>query len=738
MLQIAILCGGPSRERGISLNSARSFLDHTSDLEIELTVLYVNLQGHYYRLTHGQLYSNTPSDFDFKLAGAPLSEPVLIELLQSVDLVFPLIHGPYGEDGTLQSFLEMRGIPHVGSGSVVCQTLFNKAKAHAFFAAHGFAALPYQVIRSLEDPLPSFPRAVIKPTLSGSSLGVHYVDSPEAASKAIAHLWDEGFRELLIEPYCQDAEFTVCVLETPRSTAQALIPVEIDIGAALILDYRKKYLPADETRYYCPPRFSSEAIREIQREAERLFVTAGLRDFVRVDGWLSPEGIVRFSDLNPISGMEQNSFLFQQAARIGISHGELIDYILRNALRRHGIQKTLQRRPRPSASRPIHILMGGKTSERQVALMSGTNVWLKLLQEESCTPFLLDPDHNVWQLPYAFALHHTVEEIRDHCQQAEEKTLQVTPLANAIRKNLGLAPFTQELPVKMDLPTFLAQAKQSSAFVFLGLHGGIGEDGTLQEALETLQIPFNGSGSKASRLCMDKHQTALRIAALQDPFILAMPQISFRIHEAEEAWSIAAKQFQTTDLLIKPQCDGCSTGVARLQSFKEFLHYIDCVRKEIRYGTIEMPDSLLCHQKVSGWLEMTLGVLESQDNYTALNPSITVAESHVLSLEEKFQGGTGMNITPPPEELLSLSARTQVQQSACRIAQALGIQGYARLDLFVECATGRVRVIEANSLPALTPSTVLYHQALSLSPPLSPRQLLKLLLSNLGNNSKKS
>src|SRR6185437_15842759 len=100
MLKIAIICGGPSKERGISLNSARSVLDHTSELGIELIVLYINPKGQYYQITPAQLYSNTPSDFDFKLANnsVHLNEASLIKLLQSVDLVFPLVHGIYGED----------------------------------------------------------------------------------------------------------------------------------------------------------------------------------------------------------------------------------------------------------------------------------------------------------------------------------------------------------------------------------------------------------------------------------------------------------------------------------------------------------------------------------------------------------------------------------------------------------------------------------------------------------------
>src|SRR5579883_852394 len=111
------MCGGPSAERGISLNSARSLLDHLSGDGIEIVPVYVDPELRFHRLSPAQLYSNTPSDFDFKLhsAAAPLDEAGLIALLRGADLVFPCIHGAYGEDGTLQGFLEAHGIPFVGS-----------------------------------------------------------------------------------------------------------------------------------------------------------------------------------------------------------------------------------------------------------------------------------------------------------------------------------------------------------------------------------------------------------------------------------------------------------------------------------------------------------------------------------------------------------------------------------------------------------------------------------------------
>ena len=769
MLHIAILCGGPSGERGISLNSARAFLDHAAPLCVELHILYVHPNLAHYRLTPGQLYSNTPADFDFQLAqeGHPLSKEELLALFRKVDLVFPLIHGAFGEGGEFQEFCEKHGIAYVGSPSIVCKKLFHKHKARTHFAEANFATLPGLFIEKKESSLAiesfwnshALSRAVVKPALSGSSLGVLSVSSMIAAKAAVKTLWDQGFSELLLEPYSQDTEFTICILENLRGDTVALVPSEIDIGPreGQIFDFRRKYLPTAETRSYCPPRFSHEISTKIRREAERLFRTLGLRDFARIDGWVSSSGAIRFSDLNPLSGMEQNSFLFQQASHIGMSHTDLIATVISTSLRRQGKKAILQ--PAFSKEGPkssVYVLFGGATAERQVSLLSGTNVWLKLRQDPNylATPFLLEDDNHIWHLPYSYALRHTVDEILESCHRRVEP--EQNEEIDEIRKRLDLAPLNiYPLPRRMSLSDFIREAQENSAFVFLALHGGIGEDGTLQARLEESGLFFNGSKAVASRLCMDKKQTAERIAALQDPDILPMQQVSFKISDtAHKIWQKATAIFQTEDILVKPQSDGCSTGIVRLASAQELQQYMNFLQsraKQIPLGTfshqhgiIEMPtsvedlllepfihtdrmtlsDTTLYREEISGWCEMTIGILEMGGKLHALPPSLTVANSHILSVEEKFQGGTGINLTPPPGKILSAQALKTMQERASKAAKALGIQSYARLDLFVECKTGRIQVIEANTLPALTPSTVLFHQALQASSPLSPRQLI--------------
>jgi D-alanine-D-alanine ligase-like ATP-grasp enzyme len=121
-------------------------------------------------------------------------------------------------------------------------------------------------------------------------------------------------------------------------------------------------------------------------------------------------------------------------------------------------------------------------------------------------------------------------------------------------------------------------------------------------------------------------------------------------------------------------------------------------------------------------------VREKDNCYHAFNPSITVSTSAILSLEEKFQGGTGINLTPPPEQLISSKDCAHIKNLACLIAKQVSIQQYARLDIFYNTVTKKLQLIEVNTLPALSPSTVLFQQALAESPPISPKKLLSQLV----------
>src|ERR1035437_10951630 len=399
-ISVAVLCGGPSLERGISMNSARSVLDHLGSLGVNIVPIYFNEKKKPYKISTSQLYSNNPSDFDFKLNDkTELSTSALVGILKSITIVFPCIHGTFGEDGEIQSFLEKHNISFIGSNSKACKMAFDKYKANEYIRSLGFYA-PNSIVLKITDTkkevmdkinkfwkIEKITRAIVKPASGGSSIGVFSVENISDAVKSVESLFSKRMdTRVALEPFAKGKEFTVIILQNRFNMPVAILPteMEMDYDQHQFFDFRKKYLPTRQVTYHCPPRFKNEIIEKIQIQAEQLFSIFGMRDFARFDGFLMPDGNIWFSDFNPISGMEQNSFLFQQASRIGFSHQDLLRYILNNAFLRRNISASISNiflddKVDPNESRkPVLVLFGGESSEKQVSLMSGTNVWLKL------------------------------------------------------------------------------------------------------------------------------------------------------------------------------------------------------------------------------------------------------------------------------------------------------------------------------------------------------------------------
>lgn len=787
-LKIGLICGGSSLERGISLNSARSVMDHLESDEIEIVPIYFDSKRKPYKVSKAQLYSNTPSDFDFKLqqTATPLNEETLVSLLKTTDIIFPVMHGPFGEDGEIQSFIEKHCLPFVGSKSEACKKAFDKFNANELIKRNGFFTLPSVVLKIYHSDhreiLERFfkenkiKRAIVKPASGGSSIGVFSVSNVNEALEKVELIFSKRMdTRVVVEPFAEGAEFTMIILENRFGLPVALPPTEIetDYTKHQIFDFRRKYLPTRQVTWHCPPRFDKTTIEKIQAQAEQLFAFFGMRDFSRFDGWVLPNGDIWFCDFNPISGMEQNSFLFQQASRIGMTHNDILRHIVERACARYDISFPKSIQKENQKCKRVNIIMGGDNSEKQVSLMSGTNVWLKLRRSKKYQPqpYLLDPKGNVWHLPYHLCLNHTVEEITENCENYQNAKAKLGEFEDRARLRLGLPEAKNEEeffePQKLTLKKFFNE----SDFVFIALHGGDGENGNFQKVLASKGVKFNGPDEKVSRLCMDKWDTSRFIddlniqgvTAIQGKIVKTGAMYKFNDSDFRLFWRNIRKEFGSETLIVKPRADGCTTGVVHLYSSNDLKKYVKLVADKVPFvpkqtfegqvDIIEMPpvppvelllekfvgtDTLrvkankLKHQHKTGWVEITVGVVEIDGRIKSLNPSITVAEGEVLTVEEKFQGGTGVNITPPPSNIMKPKILEKVKNRIAELAEKIGIRGYSRIDAFVNLQSGDLQIIEVNTLPGLTPSTVFYHQGLAETPPIFPHELLELLIRNKG------
>jgi D-alanine--D-alanine ligase len=439
----------------------------------------------------------------------------------------------------------------------------------------------------------------------------------------------------------------------------------------------------------------------------------------------------------------------------------LLEYILRNACIRNGIPYP-EKQSEIKDKRRVNVLLGGITSERNVSLLSGTNVWMKLLQSDKYAPVpyiltskSMTDEWIVAEIPYSFALLHTTDEIISQINL----NMHNNTLENKIRRQLG---FTQSMEASktqwISLEDFVRESKLENAYVFIGLHGGFGENGEIQAVFDSADIDYNGSGSIASALCMNKYNTGTKVIELGLSQLRSCKKL---LGGFDTTWEDVYIELGSP-VIVKPNCDGCSTGVVKICNKQELSLYMEyCLKgKPIPPNTfenqsqpIEMPESCenvlfeeyiktdpiqikdgrLSYNCVTGWIEVTIGVLEKTGKYHAFNPSVTVAENAILSVEEKFQGGVGVNLTPPHTDMMSNILKDQVKYFAERIAEKCGVEDYCRIDMFVNNKTGEVIIIEINTLPGLSPSTVLFQQAAKEIPSLSPLALLEYIINPEGS-----
>ncbi|MDR0197082.1 MAG: hypothetical protein LBI36_02535 [Oscillospiraceae bacterium] len=790
MLNVALICGGPSKECSISLNSARSIYDHMRKMpDVSAQIVFMNEERRKYLIDETFLYSNTTSDFKFMLhsQGNCIDGDSFLRFLKGRDLAFPVMHGKYGEDGELQRFLEDNGIPHVASPAKACEIMYSKRNAEEkILKAGNMFTIPKLFLYKGDDlaagikaffGVHGLKEAVLKPIEGGSSIGVEKAANLEDAVKKAEELTNE-YGGIVVEKLCRGREFTVIILERD-GVPVALLPTEIEIldkdgksASGEIFDRRKKYMPTTETRYYCPAGFDDEVTDKIRDAAQYLFSFAGARDFLRIDGWLLDGGEIYFSDFNPVSGMEQNSFIFQQAAVIGFSHGGLIRYILRNACARYKIPFNPVLRDNVGKRR-VNVLMGGVTSERQVSVLSGTNTWLKLLNSSKYhpVPYILTSEGGalcVYEIPYATALNHTAEEIHDKILNTgfSRHTL---ALKDDIITELGAentAGNAVTPAVRLSPEDFFSITKSEGADVFICLHGGFGENGTLQKLLEERGIHFNGSGWAASRLCMDKYATGERVNALGVPNLRSCRKKKFDmslirdfLKNPKNEWESLCGYFGGEAVVVKPNSDGCSTGIVvlrdaadlktygvlgvsdatfipentfynqpnKIQLPKEYGEFL--FEEYIETAEFEVKSREVVVKTEADWVELTVGVLEKGGEYHSMNPSVTIADNDVLGVEEKFQGGSGINLTPPPEHIIGAEFVKLIKKNTELVAKACGVGGYCRIDIFANNKTREIIIIEINSLPGLSPSTVLFQQGAKEVPPLYPTELLEYIIS---------
>jgi len=327
--------------------------------------------------------------------------------------------------------------------------------------------------------------------------------------------------------------------------------------------------------------------------------------------------------------------------------------------------------------------MAGLSSEKEVSLESGRNIFNKMNKGKyDALPIFMDTKAAFWLIPLKLLMKNSTKDVEEEL------------VDNASRIHY------EELSTKIDI-------------AFLALHGKYGEDGCVQGMLELLGVPYTGSGVLASALGMDKlaSRRVLSINGIDTPktVVVSAPNwrenISLLLEEVSQELAFPC--------IVKPAREGCSTAVAKVDDGKGLPTAIE--------AALLWDTKVLVEEFIEG-MEVTCGVI-GDDDPIALIPSETIPTGKILSLEDKFLYGQGENKTPAR---VSEKTLEKIQDTARRSFLALSLQGYARIDMFVR-KDGRITVLEPNTLPGLTPSTVLFHQAAAVG--ITPAELIERIIA---------
>ena len=330
-LRVAVLAGGRSSEHDVSLASARSVLGALDPDRYETTTIAIGRDGRWELEGPGDTVSLAQGGVAETLPVLADSRPA--ETLGAVDVVIPVLHGPFGEDGTVQGLLELAGVPYVGAGVAASALCMDKDLFKAVLRDRGIPVARNVTLRlgdELENPF-GYP-VFVKPARLGSSVGITkaHDEAELVEAVALARRHDE---KVLVEELLDGVEVECGVLGNLRPPPLASVVGEI-VPHAEWYDYAAKY---DEggSDIVVPARIPDETAARVQELAVDSFVATECEGMARVDFFVRESGEVVVNELNTIPGFTATSVYARLFEASGIPYAELLDRLIRLALERH-------------------------------------------------------------------------------------------------------------------------------------------------------------------------------------------------------------------------------------------------------------------------------------------------------------------------------------------------------------------------------------------------------------------
>ena len=326
MINVAIICGGKSSEHEISCISASGVISAIDKSKFQPSLIGITKSGKWVSL---------PADTNFEITGDNL--PVVPENAPEIkidqikaDVVFPILHGPFGEDGTIQGLFEMIDMPYVGNGVLASAVAMDKDFAKQIFKAHGIQVAPGLVIRrgdEIDDRGLGYP-LFVKPARGGSSRGTHKVKRKEDLVSAVNDAFNYDSK-VMLEKAIPGREVECAVLEKDGKV-QCSVPGEIKIDPKFeFYDFEAKYLD-DATTVIAPAVIDKTT--EIQEAAIEAFISLGCSGLARVDFFYTADNQIIINELNTMPGFTPKSVFPKLWGVSGLGYTEIISALIETAL----------------------------------------------------------------------------------------------------------------------------------------------------------------------------------------------------------------------------------------------------------------------------------------------------------------------------------------------------------------------------------------------------------------------
>jgi len=354
-LKVAIIFGGKSTEHSISIRSTRGIMSRINKDKYDLCLIWIDLDGNWWLLKGldpDERNAATPITLIPGENGARILSTESGAILGDLDLVFPVLHGIFGEDGTIQGFFKMVNVAFVGCGVAGSAVCMDKDMTKRLLRDAGIGIAPYLCATS-QNPV-TYDQAVkalgsdtlfLKPASLGSSVGVHKVTN-EAEFDAGLKDGLEYDIKVIIEPNIVGREIECAVLgnENPKAS----YPGEIVMESDTFYDFESKYISKEAAKLHIPAQMSDEQLAQMRSIACKAFIACGCEGLSRIDFFLTEGGEMIINEINTLPGFTEVSMYPKMWEATGIGYSELLDILIELGIERYEREKALKITARPA------------------------------------------------------------------------------------------------------------------------------------------------------------------------------------------------------------------------------------------------------------------------------------------------------------------------------------------------------------------------------------------------------